>query len=837
MESSAPFVVLEDVTGNAHYLDYFCVDSSIIQNRIERQENDSQVLPCIQYQPSAVGNPSNIPIVSRPAEAVAAQNFSEYVTEAEDGLIVCLLNSTTGNMCLNNISNNEVKEQYNPPPDSVLEVEVPNLLSKEQVFGNSTSIEDIGYLSNNLLSIEDRLAGRDSLLPPRKTRRATPIESLTCLGCQRSCSTSVALRKHCNSCKHFKSLPSNVLKTNSFSCSICKIKFSRALLLKDHMNYVHNGDRPLKCNFCEKRFYRSHDLKMHINIHLNIKSYICDECGRQFNHVSNLIRHQRSHTGVCPYVCDICKQRFSQTVSLRQHYKQHMEKSQKAKRTLKGKCQRRCYCQACGKIFNNKLQLIVHEKEEHSSVVIECCSCCNSFPTLEALKNHSCAQIRRRKRKKVVHQLNKSNQFASDEIRNKNPLGQKQLMTLSIVEKIPLVISSSSYPANLVNEGCKMLKSDEENSTRNFILTELKSEKISDESNILNSIDSKKNVTINEDGSNTLVMYLSQGGDPMTYVIKNKQSELVNISKPVSSSLLQNTNNETILINVDEPTTCNEVNKINLKALTVPLFSSDTNCLHFENIPQLTIPEGTPSITCHIDRNTEFDVHNEQMYIHSIVCDDKIENIFSNKSKDCFTNLNCKSLPTRNHNIPSQKKYSDSSKILRAPNAIIVKKNTHSNGKFASDKTTTFRCKSTNGVVKFDAPQFLPSSIKRDDPGLNSSDLIEVKEESIEVEEVKSNSQRDITHRIYKCPNCLKMFNRKWNYEQHCAVHYPGLHKYKCAVCDRTFAYRTSYSSHMTTHDEKVVKFPCQVCSKVSDEKVIKFPCQLSTKVRRRLST
>ena len=105
----------------------------------------------------------------------------------------------------------------------------------------------------------------------------------------------------------------------------------------------------------------------------------------------------------------------------------------------------------------------------------------------------------------------------------------------------------------------------------------------------------------------------------------------------------------------------------------------------------------------------------------------------------------------------------------------------------------------------------LPVEIK-----LENSDETIVKAESIEIEELHTKYDKEVTHSIFRCPDCLKVFNRKWNYEQHCAVHYPMLQKYKCAKCGRSFAYRTTYSSHLASHDDTLAKFPCPTCSKVT---------------------
>lgn len=137
--------------------------------------------------------------------------------------------------------------------------------------------------------------------------------------------------------------------TPSIPCPHCDKKFMRGHNMRVHINRVHNKFKPWKCQFCEKTFATTSDLKQHMSSHgmgkihkcadcgrqfnnrdsailhrkqhNNERTHICSECGKGFYKASCLSRHLRCHTGEKPFQCEFCQRNFAQVATLKQHKK------------------------------------------------------------------------------------------------------------------------------------------------------------------------------------------------------------------------------------------------------------------------------------------------------------------------------------------------------------------------------------------------------------------------------------------------------------------------------------------------------------------------------------
>ncbi|KAK2500838.1 hypothetical protein MC885_004643 [Smutsia gigantea] len=86
---------------------------------------------------------------------------------------------------------------------------------------------------------------------------------------------------------------------------------------------VHSGERPFKCQTCNKGFTQLAHLQKHYLVHTGEKPHECQVCHKRFSSTSNLKTHLRLHSGEKPYQCKVCPAKFTQFVHLKLHKRLH----------------------------------------------------------------------------------------------------------------------------------------------------------------------------------------------------------------------------------------------------------------------------------------------------------------------------------------------------------------------------------------------------------------------------------------------------------------------------------------------------------------------------------
>ncbi len=76
-----------------------------------------------------------------------------------------------------------------------------------------------------------------------------------------------------------------------------------------NMFYIHFlGEKPFECEYCNRKFARASDLKVHLPVHSEDKPFKCDSCDKMFTRYSTLKEHSRTHTGKSQYcLLNICR--------------------------------------------------------------------------------------------------------------------------------------------------------------------------------------------------------------------------------------------------------------------------------------------------------------------------------------------------------------------------------------------------------------------------------------------------------------------------------------------------------------------------------------------------
>ncbi|XP_046611640.1 uncharacterized protein LOC124301044 isoform X1 [Neodiprion virginianus] len=273
--------------------------------------------------------------------------------------------------------------------------------------------------------------------------------------------------------QHGKSKVLTVDLIRPFKCDLCDLVFDRMSQLDKHKRNVHSQERSQVCQICGKGFFRSTDLKTHLNIHLGTNRCICEVCGREFNHVSNLIRHGRTHSGVKPYPCTICGKRFTQINTLTRHKAIHKrgddsmdccfcDKQYKTRNGLKlhmkkshgftGSCQqdygkivkRKHYCTICGDSFQFVELLKVHESMHQGINILECKSCNQVFQKMDEIKEHRCDKPKLAGANEMISEKIVSDEEFSEKARNQEKIiSNLSTEEQSFVTKLEVVDQSS----------------------------------------------------------------------------------------------------------------------------------------------------------------------------------------------------------------------------------------------------------------------------------------------------------------------------------------------------------------------------------------------------------
>lgn len=117
--------------------------------------------------------------------------------------------------------------------------------------------------------------------------------------------------------------PGSEARDRKFACDLCSSTFFFKQNRDRHVNEVHLGRRPHKCEYpgCEGAFKNRSGLKQHVRtVHEKARPFKCNQCDSAFGQRNHLTQHVLVvHEKVKQYACEYCDMLFSNVGNRTQH--------------------------------------------------------------------------------------------------------------------------------------------------------------------------------------------------------------------------------------------------------------------------------------------------------------------------------------------------------------------------------------------------------------------------------------------------------------------------------------------------------------------------------------
>ena len=146
--------------------------------------------------------------------------------------------------------------------------------------------------------------------------------------------------------------------------------------MKTHVESVHEGKKPFKCDICGSYFAHKGTLKIHVDGVHKLISHICELCERSFKCKSGLNHHKNEfHNMGKLFHCPVCQKTFKRKFEMNAHIR------------IDHEGRKDFICSICTVSFGRKNGLEVHFKSVHEKA-LKCNICDKLFGLKHKLERH-----------------------------------------------------------------------------------------------------------------------------------------------------------------------------------------------------------------------------------------------------------------------------------------------------------------------------------------------------------------------------------------------------------------------------------------------------------------
>lgn len=175
-----------------------------------------------------------------------------------------------------------------------------------------------------------------------------------------------------------------------FKCDSCDRSFIQAQQLKYHKYSAHGGPpigkardsssgsqeprpHPYICQLCNKGFKLPSSLSSHLKVHTEVRKHPCPQCGNSFKRAEHLRIHINGvHLKQRPYDCPLCSKTFAQSGDRNIHMRRHTGEKPHT-------------CTVCNKSFRLLKAMRAHARIHTGEKPYTCETCKVDFMTYTAL--------------------------------------------------------------------------------------------------------------------------------------------------------------------------------------------------------------------------------------------------------------------------------------------------------------------------------------------------------------------------------------------------------------------------------------------------------------------